>query len=73
MSNYTPKPNSGSLFKVPDEKRTKETWPQYDGEFLVECPHCGQHQKGWVSAWVKEGKAGKFFSLAFKHKTGGGN
>ena len=66
MSGYQPKDNSGNLFKVPDLKSEKH--PPYEGEFAVICPHCQAPAKGWVKAWVKDGKAGKFFSLAFKFK-----
>lgn len=70
---YEARDNSGALFKVPDEKRSSETWPQYEGDFKIACPHCNATLLGWTKAWVKEGKMGKFFSLAFKHKTTGGN
>lgn len=64
--------NSGNLFRVPDEERKSDKWPQYEGEFKSNCPHCGATASGWVKAWVKETKAGKkFFSLAFKFKNKG--
>ena len=66
---YEHKENSGSLFKVAAEDRKSETWPEYEGEFHVACPHCEKSTRGWVKAWVKSAKTGsKFFSLAFKHK-----
>lgn len=69
MSNFTPRPNTGNLFRIPDEKRKSENFPQYDGEFLVTCPHCQAEAGGWISGWVRDAKNGaKFFSLAFKFK-----
>lgn len=51
----------GSLFK--NAKKEKETQPDYRGDLLV----------GGVtyelSAWIKQGKNGKFMSLAAKPKT----
>lgn len=60
--------NSGNLFRIPAESRKSDSWPEYEGEFSTTCPHCNQPTRGWVKAWVKDGKLGKFFSLAFKHK-----
>jgi hypothetical protein len=67
---YVPKPNSGTLSRIPAEKRTSEKFPEFDGEFLMVCPHCQQEQRGWISAWVKTAtKTGRqFFSIAFKHR-----
>ncbi len=71
-NSFEPKEDSGNLFKIKDEDRKGETWPQYEGEFKVRCPHCQQASLGWVKAWVKEAKSGaKFFSLAFKFRTKG--
>lgn len=68
-NSFEPKEDSGNLFKIKDEDRKGETWPQYEGEFKVRCPHCQQASIGWVKAWIKEAKNGtKFFSLAFKHR-----
>jgi len=52
--------NSGALFKAKDN--TNPNWPQYDGSCSIDG------REYWISAWVKEGKSGKFFSLAFKPK-----
>ena len=61
--------NTGSLFKQPPEKVTKDTHPPYEGDFKIKCEHCGAESRGWVKAWVKESpKIGKFFSLAFKFR-----
>lgn len=69
---YETRDNSGALFRIPDEDVKSDKHPQYEGDFKVICPHCQAPSSGWVKAWLKEGKKGKFFSLAFKHKTGGG-
>lgn len=66
---FQPKPNSGQLFKVKPEDRKSDTWPEYEGDFNTECPHCGKPALGWVKAWVREAKTGaKYFSLAFKFR-----
>jgi hypothetical protein len=65
---YEMKDNSGSLFRVPPDKLTKETAAPYEGEFKVICPHCQAEARGWVKAWVNESKVGKFFGLRFKFR-----
>jgi hypothetical protein len=54
--------NKGALFK--NNRRDKETSPEYTGSLNVEG------HDYWISAWVKEGKSGKFFSLSVKRKDG---
>jgi hypothetical protein len=65
---YEMKDNSGSLFRVPPDKLTKETAAPYEGEFKILCPHCQAEARGWVKAWVNESKVGKFFGLRFKFR-----
>jgi hypothetical protein len=60
MSDTTKRDNSGALFKAKPSDNPK--WPQYEGSCLIGGVDY------WISAWVKEGKSGKFFSLAFKPK-----
>lgn len=52
--------NSGALFKAKANENPR--WPQYEGSATI----AGVDY--WLSAWVKDGKSGKFFSLAFKPK-----
>jgi hypothetical protein len=52
--------NSGTLGK--NERREKDTHPEYTGKCVIDG------KEHWISAWVKQGPAGKFFSLAFKPK-----
>lgn len=52
--------NSGALFKAKENENPK--WPGYEGSAMIDG------KEYWLSAWVKEGKSGKFFSLAFKPK-----
>ena len=62
---YEQRDNSGSLFK--NEKKTEPKHPDYKGDAMIDG------QAVWVSAWIKEGKNGKFMSLSFNPKEGGGN
>ncbi len=52
--------NSGILFK--NERRTQDNHPEYTGSVTIDG------KEMWLSAWVKQGAKGKFFSLAFKLK-----
>jgi len=53
---YIPKEGSGSLFK--NDRKTTENHPDYQGTIMVNNREC------YLSAWVKEGKKGKFFSVS---------
>jgi len=58
---YDPKPGSFSLFK--NQQKQSDTHPDYSGD--------GKDLAGnavYVSAWLKEGKSGKFMSCSFKLK-----
>lgn len=57
------KNNTGSLFK--NERKESEKHPDFTGTIIVDGVSY------WLSAWVKEGTKGKFFSLAVKPKDGG--
>lgn len=52
--------NNGALFKAKANENPK--WPQYEGSCMIDGAEY------WISAWVKDGAKGKFFSLAFKPK-----
>ena len=56
---YEQKPNTGVLFKA--EKKS-DKHPDYTGTLKLED---GDYL---LSAWVKEGQKGKFFSLSIKKK-----
>ena len=58
---YEPRPGSLSLFK--NDRKTQDNHPDYRGD--------GMDLEGrpvWVSAWLKEGAKGKFFSMSLKYK-----
>ena len=57
---YEQRDNSGSLFK--NTYKQKDNQPDYTGSGLID----GSEYR--VSAWVKEGQRGKFFSLSFTPK-----
>ena len=57
---YEKREGSGSLFK--NERKEQPTHADYRGDILIDG------QEYWLSAWIKEGKNGKFFSLAVKPK-----
>lgn len=59
---YEQRDNSGLLFKN-DRQREGRNDPGYTGSALVDG------KDYWISAWVKEGRVKKFFSLSFKAKT----
>ena len=58
---YTPKAGSLTLFR--NDRKEKDSHPDYKGD--------GMDLEGnlvWVSAWVKEGAKGQFFSISMQKK-----
>ena len=52
--------NRGVLFK--NDRKETERHPEYKGSINVDG------QEFWLSAWVKDGKSGKFMSLSVTPK-----
>jgi len=52
--------NSGVLFK--NDRKESEKHPHYKGYLTV------NNQEFWLSAWIKEGKIGKYMGLAISPK-----
>ena len=50
--------NTGTLFK--HDKKGNDKAPDYSGTVEPECPHCHKVTKYRQSAWINEGKKGKF-------------
>ena len=50
--------NSGTLGA--NTRKEKDSHPSHTGQCTIDG------KRYWISAWVKEGRGGRFFSLAFK-------
>ena len=61
---YELRDESGSLFR--NDRKESEQQPDYRGDAKID----GKAYR--ISAWLKEGQSGKFFSMAFTPKEEGG-
>lgn len=57
---YDQKDMSGVLFR--NDRKEKDTHPDYTGNARIDG------RDYWLSAWIKDGRNGKFMSLALKPK-----
>ena len=57
MNQQKYKPGTGVLFR--NDKKETERHPDYTGSVIL--PDGTEH---WLSAWIKEGKKGKYMSLS---------
>ena len=57
---YQHKPDSGSLFR--NDKKESDKHPDYKGDALIDG------REFWLSAWINEGKNGKYMSVKFNEK-----
>lgn len=57
---YQHKPDSGSLFR--NDKKDSDKHPDYKGSALIDG------KEYWLSAWVNDGKNGKYMSVKFAEK-----
>ena len=55
---YEERDNSGTLFRAKERRSDKS--PEYEGKALIDG------KRVYLSAWPKQGRDGKFFSIAFK-------
>lgn len=60
MAGFEQREGGGVLFK--NDKKGVETRPDYTGNILI------NGKEMWLSAWIKEGKNGKFMSLSAQPK-----
>ena len=66
-------PNSGIMFRNEKKRDGDDRRGDYKGTADIDCPHCGARSQFWLSAWIKQGHKGKFMSVSFKAKDGGGD
>lgn len=59
-NNRTVRDNSGVLFR--SDRKDNDRAPDYKGSIMVNGTDY------WLSAWIKEGKSGKFMGLAVSPK-----
>lgn len=60
MTGYKHINGKGSLFK--NEKKEKETSPDYKGDCMI------KDQQYWVSAWINGSVKGKYIKISFQEK-----
>ena len=64
MADFVPKDMTGTLFK--NDRKNTDKHPDYTGTLVV------NGQEFWLSAWLKDGKRGKYMSLGLRAKDDAG-
>lgn len=66
MSTFVQKENSGALF--PNERKTKDSFPDWTGTATIVCKCCGEKSEVYLNAWAKNANGKDYFSMSIKPK-----
>lgn len=63
---FQQKDNSFALF--PNDRKTKDTFPDWTGTATIICVHCGEKEEVYLNAWAKSSKGKDYFSGSIRRK-----